>query len=100
VVPEARGRASQIMQEAEAYRDRVVSEATGQASRFRQVYEEFRKAPEVTRERMFLETMERIMSGTDKIIIDQQPGSQGVQPFLPLDQMQRRPATQPQGTTR
>ncbi|QCK86051.1 FtsH protease activity modulator HflK [Phreatobacter aquaticus] len=92
VVPEARGRASQIMQEAEAYRERVVAEANGQASRFRQVYEEYRRAPEVTRERMFLETMERIFAGTDKIIIDQPAGGQGVQPFLPLDQINRRPA--------
>jgi membrane protease subunit HflK len=92
VVPEARGRAAQIMQEAEAYRERVVAEASGQASRFRQVYEEYRRAPEVTRERMFLETMERIFAGTDKIIIDQPSGGQGVQPFLPLDQINRRPA--------
>lgn len=99
VVPEARGRAAQIQQEAEAYRDRVVAEANGQASRFRQVYEEYRRAPDVTRERMFLETMERILSGTDKIIIDQQNG-QGVQPFLPLDQLQRRPTTQTPGAAR
>jgi membrane protease subunit HflK len=94
VVPEARGRASQILQEAEAYRERVVAEANGQASRFSQVYEEYRRAPDVTRERMFLETMERIFGGTDKIIIDQQPGSAGVQPFLPLDQLLRRTPTQ------
>jgi membrane protease subunit HflK len=93
VVPEARGRASQILQEAEAYRERVVAEANGQASRFSQVYEEYRRAPDVTRERMFLETMERIFGGTDKIIIDQQPGSAGVQPFLPLDQLLRRSPT-------
>jgi membrane protease subunit HflK len=96
VVPEARGRASQILQEAEAYRERVVAEANGQASRFSQVYEEYRRAPDVTRERMFLETMERVFGGTDKIIIDQQPGSAGVQPFLPLDQLMRRPPAQQQ----
>lgn len=100
VVPESRGRAAQIQQEAEAYRDRVVAEASGQASRFRQVFEEYRRAPDVTRERMFLETMERVFGGTDKIIIDQ-PNGQGVQPFLPLDQLQRRPqAGQTQGQTR
>lgn len=100
VVPEARGRASQILQEAEAYRDRVTAEANGQASRFRQVYEEYRRAPEVTRERMFLETMERVLGGTDKIIIDQSSGP-GVQPFLPLDQLMRRaPAAGTQGTSR
>lgn len=88
MVPEARGRASQILQEAEAYRDRVVAEANGQASRFNQVYEEYRHAPDVTRERMFLETMERIFGNTDKIIIDQR-GS-GPVPLLPLDQLLRR----------
>ncbi|MBN8941621.1 MAG: FtsH protease activity modulator HflK [Rhizobiales bacterium] len=101
VVPEARGRAAQTLQEAEAYRDRVVAEANGQASRFTQVYEQYRRAPDVTRERMFLETMERVLGGTDKIIIDQ-PGGNGVQPFLPLDQLTtRRPqAGTTQGTTR
>lgn len=95
VVPEARGRASQILQEAEAYRERVVAEANGQASRFTQVYEEYRRAPAVTRERMFLETMERVLGNTDKVIIDQSSGN-AVQPFLPLDQLLRRPAQAPQ----
>ena len=100
VVPEARGRASQTLQEAEAYRDRVVAEASGQASRFSQIYEQYRNAPDVTRERMYLETMERIFGGTDKVIIDQSGGN-GVQPFLPLDQLTRRPqAGTTQGTTR
>ena len=60
-----------MVQQAEAYREQVVAEATGQASRFNQVYEEYRKAPDVIRERMFLETMERVLGGTDKVIIDQ-----------------------------
>lgn len=94
VVPEARGRASQILQEAEAYRERVVAEANGQASRFNQVYEEYRRAPAVTRERMFLETMERVLGNTDKVIIDQSGGN-SVQPFLPLDQLLRRPTQTP-----
>ncbi len=93
VVPEARGRAAQILQEAEAYRDRVVAEANGQASRFSQVLEQYKLAPNVTRERMFIETMERILGTTDKVIIDQSGGNQ-VQPFLPLDQLLRRPATE------
>ena len=70
VVPEARGRAAQIIQAAEAYREQTVAEAKGQTSRFLQVYEEYKKAPEVTRQRMYLETMERVLGGTDKIIID------------------------------
>jgi membrane protease subunit HflK len=91
VVPEARGQAARLVQEAEAYRERSVAEATGQASRFSQIYEQYRLAPEVTRERLFLETMERVFGGMDKVIIDQQGGGgNGVVPFLPLDQIQRR----------
>ncbi len=93
VVPEARGRAAQILQEAEAYRDRVVAEANGQASRFSQVLEQYKLAPNVTRERMFIETMERILGSTEKVIIDQSGGN-AVQPFLPLDQLLRRPAAE------
>ncbi len=98
VVPEARGQAARIVQEAEAYRERSVAEATGQASRFNQIYAQYRLAPEVTRERLFLETMERVFGGMDKVIIDQNSGSgNGVVPFLPLDQLQRRPSAQTQG---
>jgi membrane protease subunit HflK len=94
VVPEARGRAAQITQAAEAYREQTVAEAKGQSSRFLQVYEEYKKAPEVTRQRMYLETMERLFGGTDKIIIDSGVSS-GVVPYLPLDQLTRRPQTPP-----
>ena len=98
VVPEARGQAARVVQEAEAYRERSVAEATGQASRFTQIYAQYRLAPEVTRERLFLETMERVFGGMDKVIIDQNSGSgSGVVPFLPLDQLQRRPQAQTQG---
>lgn len=91
VVPEARGEAARIEQEAEAFRERSIAEATGQASRFKQVHEEYRKAPEATRERMYLETMEKVLGGTDKVIIDQKNGSgQGVVPYLPLTELQRR----------
>lgn len=86
-VPEARGAAERILQEAEGYKQQTVAEALGQSSRFLRVYEEYRKAPEVTRRRMFLETMERVMGGADKIILDNKSG-QGVVPFLPLDQLQ------------
>ena len=54
------------------------------------VYEEYRKAPEVTRERMYLETMERVFGGMDKVILDQAGQGQGVVPFLPLDQLTRQ----------
>jgi membrane protease subunit HflK len=101
IVPEARGRAEKIVQEAQAYRERTVAEAQGAASRFRQVYEEYRRAPDVTRERMFLETMERVFGGMDKIIIDGQGAQGGVVPYLPLNELQRRPSGAPnQGQTR
>jgi len=66
-----------------------VAEATGQTARFLKIYDEYKKAPEVTRTRMYLETMERVFSGTDKIIIDSR-NAHGVVPFLSLDQLQRR----------
>lgn len=99
VVPEARGRAAQLLQAAEAFKDQTVAEARGQASRFNAVYEQYKNAPGVTRERLFLETMERVMGGTDKIILD--GTGQNVVPYLPLDQLQqRRPAQGQQGGTR
>jgi membrane protease subunit HflK len=83
VVPEARGEGERILQGALAYKEQSVAEATGQSVRFLKIHEEYKNAPEVTRKRMYLETMERIMSGTDKIIVDTKSG-QGVVPFLPL----------------
>jgi len=99
VVPEARGQAAQITQQAEAYRERTVNEAKGQASRFDQVYGEYSKAPEVTRERLFLETMERVLGQTDKIIIDEKSSGSGVVPYLPLDQLNRSSSSRSSGTT-
>lgn len=93
VIPESRGRAAQLVQAAEAFKQQTVAEALGQVSRFNSVYEQYKRAPNVTRERLFLETMERVMGGTDKIIIDGSANGQGVVPYLPLDQLQqRRPA--------
>jgi membrane protease subunit HflK len=98
VLPEARGRVAQITQAAEAYRQQTVAEATGQTSRFLQIYEQYKKAPAVTRERMYLETMEHIFGGTDKIILDSGPGGSGVVPYLPLSELSRQPQprSQPQ----
>jgi membrane protease subunit HflK len=96
VVPEARGDADRILQGAEGYKQQVVNDATGQTSRFLQVYEQYKNAPDVTRKRMFLETMERVLAGTDKIILDSK-GS-GVVPYLPLDKLQSRtPAATTEG---
>lgn len=99
VVPEARGKAAQITQAAEAYREQTVAESKGATARFLKVYEEYKKAPEVTRQRMYLETMERLFSGTDKVILDSGGGQSGsgVVPYLPLDQLGRRQPTQPGG---
>jgi modulator of FtsH protease HflK len=91
VVPEARGRAAQLGQSAEAYREQTVAEARGQADRFSKVYDEYKKAPDVTRQRLYLETMERLFGGTDKIIVDQAQGGQGVVPYLPLPELRNRP---------
>jgi membrane protease subunit HflK len=90
IVPEARGQAERIMQAAQGYRQQTVAEALGQAARFEQVYGEYKKAPEVTRKRMFLETMERVFSGTDKIILDGKNGGSGVVPYLPLNELNKK----------
>jgi modulator of FtsH protease HflK len=98
VVPEARGRVAQITQAAEAYRQQTVAEATGQTSRFLKIYEQYKKAPDVTRERMYLETMERVLGGTDKILLDSNSAASGVVPYLPLGELSRppQPRAQPQ----
>ncbi|MBM3530255.1 MAG: FtsH protease activity modulator HflK [Alphaproteobacteria bacterium] len=100
VVPEARGRAAQIFQAAEAYKSQTVAEAVGQTSRFLKIYDEYRKAPDVTRQRMYLETMERVLGGSDKILLDSKAGS-GVVPYLPLNELARPQQPQrPQGGAR
>lgn len=85
----ARGEAAQTLEEAEAYRAEVVNQAEGEASRFRAVLEEYRKAPEVTRKRLYLETMEEVLGRVDKVIIDEQSGGQGVVPYLPLNELRK-----------
>jgi modulator of FtsH protease HflK len=95
VVPEARGRAAKVLQDADAYREQAVAEAKGETSRFLQIYDQYKKAPAVTRERMYLETMERILSDTNKTIIDTGRGGPGVVPYLPLTEL---PAANRNGT--
>src|SRR5205085_10297326 len=70
VVPDARGRAAQILQVAEGYKEQAVAEAKGQSARFLKVYEEYKKAPDVTRQRIYLETMERVLGGAEKLVYD------------------------------
>lgn len=91
----ARGAAAQILEEAEGYRARVVNEAEGETSRFLAVLQEYRLAPEVTRERMYLETMERVFGGMNLTILDNVTGQggQGVVPYLPLDGLRPAPST-------
>ncbi|MBK5933882.1 protease FtsH subunit HflK [Rhodovulum imhoffii] len=93
VVAEARGKAAQIVEESEGYRARVVNDALGEASRFSSVLEEYRKAPEVTRKRLYIETMEKVMREVDKTILDEAiiggEGGSGVVPYLPLNELRR-----------
>ncbi|MEE2566962.1 FtsH protease activity modulator HflK [Hyphobacterium marinum] len=89
VIPAARGEAASITQQAQAYRDSVIAEAQGQADRFVAIYNEYTQAPEVTRRRMFLETMEQVLGRSELIILDEQGGAV---PYLPLDQLGRNRA--------
>ncbi len=89
VLAGARGEAAQVLEEAEGYRARVINEAEGEASRFLAVLEEYRLAPEVTRKRLYLETMEEVLGRVDKIILDETGSSQGVVPYLPLTELRK-----------
>ena len=88
VIPRARGDAAKILQEAEAYKKQVVAAAEGEASRFIAIYNEYAKAKQVTQERMYLETMERVLADIDKVIIDKKAG--GVVPYLPLPELTKK----------
>ncbi|MBN8534275.1 MAG: FtsH protease activity modulator HflK [Rhizobiales bacterium] len=95
VIPEARGEASRITQRAEAERERMIADARGEAARFNAILDEYQKAPDVTRQRLYIETIERIYSGMDKVLIDQgngQPGGGNVVPLLPLNDLLRQRA--------
>ncbi len=89
------------MQVAEGYKEQAVAEAKGQSARFLKVYDEYKKAPDVTRERIYLETMERVLGGADKLVLDQgaSGSGSGVVPYLPLNEIGRRtpPAAPQQG---
>lgn len=89
---DARGQAAQIREDAAAYKNRVINEATGEASRFLAVYNEYIKAPEVTRKRLFLETMEEVLGRSEKVIIESGSG-QGVVPYLPLPELRSNSST-------
>ena len=88
VIPRARGDAAKILQQAEAYKKQVVAAAEGEASRFLAIYNEYAKAKRVTQERMYLETMEKVLADIDKVIIDKKAG--GVVPYLPLPALNKK----------
>ena len=94
IIPEARGEAERILQAAQGYRDQVIAEAKGQADRFLKVYEQYKKAPDVTRKRIFIETMEKILGDTEKVIVDGKSGP-GVIPYLPLPEFSKQRQQQP-----
>ncbi len=90
IVPVARGESQRLIQQAEAYKEQVINDAEGDAARFLSVYNEYIQAKDVTERRLYLETMEEVLSGMNKMIIDTSSmGGQGVVPYLPLDQLQR-----------
>ncbi len=90
ILPRARGDAVRQVQDAEAYKERLENESEGEAQRFLSVYAAYKQNPEVTRRRMYLETLQEVLSRTDKVIMDS--GVQGVVPYLPLNELRRRSA--------
>ena len=97
IVPRARGEAQRLIAEAEAYRQQVIAQSRGEAARFVSVYNAYKQAEDVTKQRLYLETMEQILRGVNKVIVDQSLGGNGIVPYLPLNELQqRRPAPQAQ----
>jgi len=94
ILPRARGAAIKMTQDAEAYKQDVLARATGDAQRFSQILEAYRSGKDVTRDRIYIETMERVLSTSNRVIIDQKEGTQGVVPVLPLDASRVIPQTQ------
>ena len=90
ILPRARGEAERISQEAQASREEVVARAEGDARRFLSVYEEYDKARDVTTRRIYLETMEEVLRNVNKVLIDQSASANGVVPYLPLPELERR----------
>src|SRR5688572_4676612 len=93
VVPKAKGMAARLTQEAEGYRQRVIERAEGDASRFRQIVTEYNRAPQVTRDRLYIEAMQQIMTNTTKVLIDQKGGNSLI--YLPLDKIMQMSGTLP-----
>ena len=102
IVPRARGEAQQLLQSAEGYRQSVVTRAEGDANRFDAVYQAYAVSKDVTVKRIYLETLEQVLQGVNKVIIDSDAGGTGpgVVPYLPLPEIQKRAAEQDGSTTR
>ncbi|HYC65144.1 MAG TPA: FtsH protease activity modulator HflK [Reyranellaceae bacterium] len=108
VLPRAKGEAESIIQRAEGYKAETVARSKGDAQRFTQVYEQYAKAKEITQERLYIETIEEVLRGVNKVLVDKSAGGQGVLPYLPLPELrsgqpqanQPAPAPRPQGGTR
>jgi membrane protease subunit HflK len=98
ILPRARGQAAMIVQEAEGYKRQTVSKSRGESSRFKAVYEQYRSAPTVTRQRLYLEAMEEILSKNSKTVIDSKASGSGVVPYLPLPEVQKRSSQATGGT--
>lgn len=96
---DARGRAAAQREDAAAYTNRVVQEATGEAERFNAVYAEYVNAPEVTRQRLYLETMEEVLGGSEKVLLENGANGSGVVPYLPLPELRSRTTTTTPNTT-
>ena len=88
IIPRARGEAERVLQEAEAYKQQIVAEAEGDAARFLSVYVEYARSKDVTAKRIYIETMQQIFAGMNKVIVDNSAGS-GVVPYLPLPELRR-----------
>jgi membrane protease subunit HflK len=91
VVPEAEGAAARILAEAKAYREQTILQAKGQTARYNQIYAQYKNAPGVTRERIYLETMERVLGSMNKTILDASGASAPV-PYIAVEPLQQNPA--------
>jgi membrane protease subunit HflK len=98
ILPVAQGEAAKLLQEAEAYKQETINRALGEAQRFTSVYDQYVQAKDVTTTRLYLETMQEILHGMNKIIIDSGGGTQGVLPYLPLPELARPPQPAAGGT--
>lgn len=94
ILPKARGQAIQVVQEAKGYKDSQIARSTGDAERFNSIYQAYLQGKDVTKERIYIETMEEVLQNANKIILDQGQNGSGVVPYLPLNQLNRRNAAQ------